>query len=67
MVLFGMAVTIDNTAVFVKIFNPPEKIWSTRNSRNLNQKLNFKKMSKLFNDLSILQKICKLMMMRNTS
>jgi hypothetical protein len=67
MVLFGMAVTIDNIAVFVKIFNPPEKIWSTQNSRNLNQKLNCKKMSKLFNDLSMLQEVCKLMMKRNTS
>jgi hypothetical protein len=67
-VSFGMAVTIDNIAVFVKIFDQPEKFLSARNSRNLNQKLNFKKRSKLFNDLSMLQKIRTLLMMtRNTS
>lgn len=54
MVLFGMAVTIDNIAVFVKIFDQPEKFWSARNSRDLTQKLNFKNRSELFNDLSML-------------
>ena len=55
-------------AVFVKTFGQPEKFLSAQNSKNFNQKLNFKKRSKLFNDLSMLQKICTLLLMtRNTS